>query len=271
MKFNTICFLFLIQAICVNLVFSQNEEPVSVSPVIGDKLDSIEEEYFRLVPAIENIQEAIFYLNPDSSLNVFVIYKDDGLVKDTFIVNYISLGRLRNYIDYQLNQEIKIDPKIEKGKYVNVIAQIDSVSGELLSVDRTNVVVLKLSKPDYHEEYKPPFDVSYFSDNKIENVTVYNEYNTAKIIYPITLGLALGITAGVIAKNKVDSEPSKELGDWSELTTPLLYYFLGGIVGILIGYGLAELIPITTISTTVYDYPFNEDDIEGLSKVSRYK
>ncbi len=257
--------------ILTNSIFSQNGKSVVVSPIIGDKLDRIEEEYFKLVPAFQNVQEAIFYLNPDSSLNVLVIYENDGIVKDTFIVNYISLGRLRNYIDYQLNQEIKIDTKIERGKYAVVITDIDSVNGELLAADSISIIVLNLSRVDYKKDYQPPFDVKYIYNKNMKTVMVFNEYNAAKIIYPITLGLALGITAGAIAKNKVDSEPSKELGDWSELTTPLLYYFLGSIVGVLIGYGLAELIPITTISTNEYDYPFNEDDIEGLRKLSRYK
>ena len=270
MKYKAI-FLLMLLAVQCKSVLAQNNELVTVSPVIGDKLDRIEEEYFRLVPAFSNVQEAVFYLNPDSSLNVFVIYEFNGVKKDTLLLNYISLSRLRKFIDYQLTQKIKLDQKIERGKYVNVITQTDSINGELLSIDSSNVVLLKLAKPDYHEEYKPPFDVRYFQDKKINKLIVYNEYNAGKFIYPTILGLGLGITAATIAKNNTEEVESDLSAGINFDFTPLLYGMLGVTAGYLIGLGLSELLPINVVSVSQYDYPFDEDDITGLRRSSRYK
>ena len=264
---TTIAVVFLL----IDFSFAQKQEPVIVSPIIGEKLDRVEEDYFRLIPAITNVQEAIFYLNPDSSLNVFVIYEDDDVVKDTFLVNYISLIRLRDHIDYQLNQGIKVDKKIEGGKYVSVLTNIDSVDGELLNVNNSSIILLKLSAIDYHKDYHPPFDVRYIDGQNVNKVIVYNAYNAAKFIYPTILGLGLGITAGIIADNNTENVAS----NWSEGInlgiTPILYAMLGGLVGGLIGYGLSYIFPIISISETEFDIPFNEDDIIGLRNLSRYK
>ena len=46
---------------------------------------------------------------------------------------------------------------------------------------------------------------------------------------------------------------------------------LGVTAGYLIGLGLSELLPINVVSVSQYDYPFDEDDITGLRRSSRYK
>lgn len=253
------------------MIFSQNEELIIVSPMIGEKLDRIEEEYFKLVPALKNFREAIFSLNPDSSLNVFVIYEDDDVVKDTFLVNYISLIRLRDHIDYQLNQGIKVDKKIEGGKYVSVLTDIGSVDGELLNVDNSSIMLLKLNAIDYHKDYNPPFDVRYIDGQNVNKVIVYNEYNAAKFIYPTVLGLGLGITAGIIADNNTEDVSSNRSEGINLGITPILYAMLGGAIGALTGYLLSDIFPITTVSEIEYATPFKEEDIIGLREVTRYK
>lgn len=270
MKYNAI-FLLMLLVLQSKLILSQDKEPVTVSPVIGEKLDRIEEEYFKLVPAFNNVQEAVFYLNPDSSLNVFVTYELNGVKKDTMLLNYISFSRLKDYIDYQLTQNIKLDQKIERGKYVNVLTKIDSVQGELLAVDSSSIIVLNLSRINYKRDYQPPFDVKYIYEKNIKAAMVYNEYNAAKFIYPTILGLGLGLTAGYIAKNNTEEvESDLSAGIYFDFT-PLLYGMLGATAGYLIGLGLSELLPINVVSVSQYDYPIDEDDITGLRRASRYK
>jgi len=271
MKNYFVLTLTILNLFLIDNIFAQKQQPVIVSPVIGEKLDRVEEEYFKLIPVINNIQEAVFYLDPDSSLNVLVTYKDNGVIKDTLILNYISLIRLRGYINYQLTQRINIDKKNERGKYIKVKTDIDSVNGELLAADSSSIIVLNLSRVDYKKGYQPPFDVKYIYNKNMKTVMVFNEYKAAKIIYPTVLALGLGITAGIIAKNNTEEKKS-DLSDGINFDfSPLLYGMLGTVAGYLIGLGLSEIFPINVASTTEYNYPFSEDDIDGLRKMSRYK
>ena len=252
--------------------FSQQGEPIIISPLIGNKLDRIEEEYFRLLPALDNVQEAIFYLNPDSTLNVRVSYESDNLIVDSLIENYLPYKQLQDFIEYQIEDETNKARNIERGKYANIFAESDSIiAGELLSLNKSSTILLNLDKEAYYQKNMPPFDVRYINNAEVSRLIVIEETNIASYIYPLALGIGVGATVGLIKKAEIESEGPKPLGDWSGLTTPLLYYFLGFAVGALTGYLLSDLFPITTISNTEYDTPFSEEDIIGLREVSRYK
>lgn len=252
---------------------AQETEPIIVSPIIGEKLDRVEEEYFRLFPAFNNVQEAEFYLNPDSSLNVLVKYKYNGEIKDTLIMNYITLVKLRDYIDYQLTEERNDVQNIERGKFANVSTVRDSIiEGELLSVNKTSVVLLNLDNESYKQPNAPPFEVREFQNSDISKLIIIEESNIAQLIYPIVLGIGLGVTAANIKKAEIESRGPKPMSEWlDDFLTPIFYYFLGAAVGGLIGYLLSDLFPIMSVSETEYGTPFSEEDIEGLRKVTRYK
>ena len=58
-----IAFIF----ICVQNLAQNLGEPITVSPFIGEKLDRVERDYFKLFPQFDGFEEAVFYLNPDST------------------------------------------------------------------------------------------------------------------------------------------------------------------------------------------------------------
>jgi hypothetical protein len=265
--------IFLILCLIPNvMLLAQGREPIVMSPLIGEKLDRVEEEYFRLIPAFKNVREAVFYLNPDSTLDVLVNYKYDGVMKDTLVVNYIFLTKLRDYIDYKLVEEGNDAQNIERGKYTNVSTVKDSIiEGELLSVDKTSVILLNLDKESYKQLNIPPFEVSEFQNAYLSKLTIIEESNTARLIYPLTLGIGLGVTAAIISKS-IEEKKESDLSEGINLNfTPFLYLALGVAVGALVGYALSEIFPIMNVSETEYDLPFSEKDIKGLRKVTRYK
>jgi len=268
-----IVFTFLFLGLSLpDLLFAQGREPIVISPLIGEKLDRVEEEYFRLIPAFNNVREAVFYLNPDSSLDVLVNYQYDGVMKDTLIVNYISLVKLRDYIDYKLVEERNDAQNIERGKYANVSTVKDTIiAGELLSVDKTSVILLNLDKKSYKQPNIPPFDVSEFQNADINKLTIIEESNTARLIYPLTLGIGLGVTAAIISKSN-EEENKSDLSEGINLNfTPFLYLALGYAVGALVGYALSEIFPIISVSESEYNTPFSKKDIKGLRRITRYK
>ena len=263
--------LYAYQILFAEILIAQSvDSAIVLHPIIGSKLDRVEEEYFKLLPAFNVVNEAVFYLNPDSTLNVWLRYESDGIIEDTLILGYFNYSRLNNYIENRIIDELNDARKVERGEYVSVITPVDSTAGELLTVNNNYITILNLTRDAYKKYNQPPFDARNLGDTDIKKLIVIQENNAARIIYPSILGLGLGITAAVIAKKKIDSEPPKEFGEGWDFT-PLTHLFLGCIAGGLIGYGLSELLPITVTSMTEYDYPFNEDDIIGLRRKSRYK
>ena len=76
--------------------------PYVVNPLIGDTLTLEERDYYMLFPQIEGFQFAVFYLNPDSTLNADVKYLVESRSRDTLIQSYRSLKSL-NYHIYARN------------------------------------------------------------------------------------------------------------------------------------------------------------------------
>ena len=85
-------FVFVIHTF---LVFPQQDEPIEISPYIGEKLDRVERDYFNLFPKIDGFQEAVFYHNPDSTLKVDIAYDNDGERRDTVLNRYRNLWQIQ--------------------------------------------------------------------------------------------------------------------------------------------------------------------------------
>ena len=254
--------------------FSQQGEPIIISPLIGNKLDRIEEEYFRLLPALDNVQEAIFYLNPDSTLDVRVSYESDNLIVDSLIENYLPYKQLQDFIEYQIEDETNKARNIERGKYANIFAESDSIiAGELLSLNKSSTILLNLDKEAYYQKNIPPFDVRYINNTKVSKVIVFEETNIAPYIYPV-LGAIIGGIIGAAVEKDEPPRPAYPTGKFLSFNFDIDLHgeiILGALLGALVGTVLSFALPIEIGSETVYLAPFDENDIEGLSSISRYK
>ena len=66
MKKVTIFLVGLLLGAYPDFIQSQERlQPFVISPFIGDKLDRVEEEYFKIFPTLTDFQEAVFYINPE--------------------------------------------------------------------------------------------------------------------------------------------------------------------------------------------------------------
>jgi hypothetical protein len=83
------------------------DRPIVISPLMGDTLDAKERGQYRLFPAFEGFQWAVFYLNADSSLKARVMLLQDGIQRDTVIEHYRKLSELR----YRIEQIDRIGAK----------------------------------------------------------------------------------------------------------------------------------------------------------------
>jgi len=248
----------------------EKAKPITIHSLIGGKLDRAEEEYFKLFPMIEAVQEAEFYLNPDSTLRAIVIYESNGVIEDTLIEKYLPVNHIRHYIDQKLTAEINATQNIDRGKYVSALSSNEFViGGEMLSTRDNSFLLLNMEEEIYYNNSNSSFDVSHIQLSNLNKVTSIEKTNIAKYIYPIVAGL----TAAFIYASMVDVKYTSF--DIDENVKRGIINTLGGVLvaglGCLIGYGISSVLPIWNVSETEYTAPFNEDDIKGLSELSRYQ
>jgi hypothetical protein len=263
-------FALLLCVFSSNIFFAQKlEQPIVVHPIIGEKLDRAEEEYFKLFPTIENFQEAEFYLNADSSLKAIVIFELNEELRDTVLENFVSIYSLKNYIDQKLTAEINAEQIVDRGRYVTAL-NLDGTkkTGELLSIRDSSFLLLNMEESIYLNNTNSTFDVSHIQLVEMQKITSVDKTNIAKYIYPIVTG----ITAVLIYSSTVKPVESNSIGEGVNKAAG--QYLIGALIGglgCLLGLGLASAIPIWSVSETEYDSPFNEEDIEGLRYSARYQ
>ena len=241
----------------------ESEKPFIVSPLIGDTLSLEERDYYNLLPTINDFQWAVFYLNPDSTLDAKVTYHKNSAPKDTIINNYRSLKSLLIHLNAAENPET-INP-IQKEDYAgNEVTVLykdgNQYSGNLLSASSSSLIIYSLNCDEVQIDINC---ATLIKPDELGKLTVKSDFNLGRWLYPTVTGL----TAMIIYNNSLGSE-DKNLDNMSE---NMLTGFAVGCAGALVGLGLSYLVPLIITSEEVYTAPINEDDIVGLSKISRYK
>ena len=252
-----------------SLLPQESENPFVVSPLIGDTLSLAERNFYQLFPQIEGFQWAVFYLNPDSSLNTDVKYLIDELARDTLIQNYKSLKTL-NYHIYARNALENETPVrafnyktagYSEGADVNVYMTNGlEASGELLFVRENSLLILK---PECKDNLINPDCISHMSSVEIDKLIIEGNSNLG---WGIGFGLLASVIAGVlIYQSNFDS--SRWLSGavaWEKSKLPIILSTVGCFtLGVTIG--------IYTSTPDEVIEPFSEDDLKGLSFYSRYQ
>jgi hypothetical protein len=233
-------------------------------------LDRVERDYFKLFPKIEGFKEASFYLNPDSSLKVFITYERDGDLRDTVLTRYESLSkvqtRIDNYLTYYIND---IDFRL-KGNFTDVVL-VDSskISGELISVKQNSITIYSSTKNAHKNRERVLFNVNNINEKNISSVC-FKEKTNLSWIFPIIGGIAGGII-GYTNAEKIGSNPNFWEAYLHISKEQFLWTFAGILIGTTVGTIIALVLPIEIESETEFKTPFIENDIEGLRDHARYK
>ena len=256
--------LSVILLLSISFSFAQEgEKPFIVSPLIGDTLSLEERDYYNLLPTIEDFQWAVFYLNPDSTLDAKVTYDKNSSLQDTIINNYRSLRSLVLHLNAAENPESMNPIKNEDyaGNEVSVIyTNGKKISGNLLSATASSLIIYSTSCN------QDEIDIScatLIRPADLEKFIAKSDFNLGRILYPVVLGIA----SMIIYNNSLNPE-DKNLDNMMENTLTIMAV---GIGGSLVGFGLSYAVPLKISSEEEYSAPINEDDIEGLSKIARYK
>ena len=147
---NTFYFLFVFVVVFNSLtsLAQESEKPFIVSPLIGDTLSLEERDYYNLLPTIDNFQWAVFYLNPDSTLNAKVVYLKNLNSQDTLIENYRSLKSLILHLNAAENPEVvnPVQNENYSGNEVTVLYKDgNQYSGNLLSASSSSLIIYALN------------------------------------------------------------------------------------------------------------------------------
>ena len=204
---------------------------ITVSPLIGEKLDRIENEYFyKLFPGFEGFEEAIFYINPDSSLVAKVTYEKDNLLKDSTFNYYYDLSTVQKYLINKVISDLSIDSSnIEK---VRLVLNDDSEEiTSLYSITENAVNTLSI----------PNRKVTSYNNNQIRKIVI----KSGTSVWPYRIaGTLLGIVGGVIiAKSMVNPPKAGTIDEYIGTNLENELAPIGGIIiGSVIGYFLGEII-----------------------------
>ncbi|MDH3268590.1 MAG: hypothetical protein OEM46_07015 [Ignavibacteria bacterium] len=239
--------------------------PYVVNPLIGDTLTLEERDYYMLFPQIEGFQFAVFYLNPDSTLNADVKYLVESRSRDTLIQSYRSLKSLNYHICARNALENRtldtFHPVYESPEYKEgseVCAYMNDgreTSGELLLVRKNSLLILKT---DCDDDLKNPDCISKINTSEIDRLFIEGNSN-------LGLGIGFGLLASVIVGALVFQSYNDGSFLWGyDAIVPTILSTVGCItLGVTIG--IATSTPDEEIKT------FSKYEISGLSTHSRYQ
>ena len=260
-------FVFILVLNCFSALTQEIERPFVVSPLIGDTLSLDERDNYNLFPTINNFLWAVFYLNNDSTLNVKVTYINRSVIKDTLIENYRTLNSFLIYMNYAENPAF-VNPVENKDYSGNEVSALfndgTDVKGKLLSASSSSLIIYASSCDQEKINVNCATLVRLFD---LEKLTVKSDFNLGRILYPLVMGLA----AVMIFDNAYATKGGsfQNIGDNMKKN-----FFIGlavGLGGALAGIGLSYAVPLNIASEKEYSVPLNEDEIERLSKIARYK
>jgi hypothetical protein len=245
-------FLVLLLPITISLA-QESEKPFIVSPLIGDTLSLEERDYYNLLPTIDNFQWAVFYLVPDSTLNVEVSYLNNSVPQVTLVKHYRTLSSMRSslHLIEHSNLENEMTCYLKSGKQMNM---------KILSLNNNSMTSFDLDC-DYEASSNECIDLIKYSD--IQKITTEEKYDN------LLIGMGIGILAGAVIGAMVGNiaEPSSS-SDW--INSNMISTGMGAAIGAGIGLLGGIIIGIATSTPGLEIQSFSEEDIKGLSAYSRF-
>ena len=249
---------------CYTILFTFNQslsqnliQPITVSPLIGDKLDSVEKRFFNLPPPVIGFKQAEFYIKPDSSLTAKISYSFNDTVKDTLIDKYFDLDAFQNYLIIKTNEYRVHNKQSVMDFYLNDNRIITA------SLYRVNEKSVSFIKPNIIEAINTGNLTEYMLDLENEKVTKIT-FEKGVDVWPYALGgtllglIAGGAIGGALVSNETDDVVEAVIAKPVEKSAAIL---LGGLIGAAAGLaiGLAIGNNITT------DVEFVAHPISGYS------
>ena len=247
----------------LGISIAQEKEPIITSPIIGEKLDRVERNYFGLFPNINGFEEAVFYMNPDSSLMVEIWYQFNSEIRDTIISRYASLKSFQEHLNQTILTIMKSDEDLGKSSIASIVtSDSNKISGKLLEVSTNTITIFRYELNFREKSQMDSFGFYNIDYSDILEVKLVDVTNIAPFIYPIIGGiLGVVIASAIIEPNNESLEEGRRSG--------YAIGAIGGLVGGGLGFLLSYAIPINVFSETSFEPPFDDDDINELRNYTK--
>lgn len=217
--------------ICIQSLAQNFNEPVTVSPLIGDRLDIVEKNFFHLPPPIMGFYEAEFYLNPDSSLTAKITYQMNEIIKDTIIYNYLNLYSFKSYLIKKTIEKIKGHEQSNMDLFLYDNTKISA------SLYRLNESSLSLIKPNINDAINSgelnDFMLNLRND-EVQKIIIQEDV----AVWPYALGGSLlGLIAGGIIGSSLVDNQSDDIVEavFAKPVEKGAAIALGGLIGAALG------------------------------------
>ncbi len=262
MKRNLIFLLHIVFILISSQSLAQNlNEPINVSPLIGDRLDPDEKRFFNLPPPLKGFNEAVFSLESDRSLTAKITYRMNEIIKDTIIHNYLSLSSLQNYLVQQIIDKIGNNEQCYMEFYCYDSTRISA------SLYRLNESSLSVIKPNIRNAINSGNLNDYMLDletNEVQKIIIQEDAT----VWPYALGgsliglIAGGIIGGSLVENQSDDVVEAVFAKPVEKGAAIaLGALIGAALGLVVGISIGN-----NIST---DIEFVAHPISGYSILER--
>jgi len=255
---------YFITIVCFVLVstFNQSQsqnlmQPITVSPLIGERLDPVEKRFFNLPPPLTGFKQAEFYIKTDSSLTANISYSFDTIIKDTVIDDYYELDALQRYLISKTNEYMNYNQQSKMNFYLDDNRIIEA---SLYKVDANSVSFIK---PNILEAINTGNLSDYMLHLENEKVTKIT-FEKGVDVWPYALGgsligmIAGGAIGGALVSDETDDFIDAVIAKPMEKSAAIL---LGGLIGAAAGLALG--IAIGNNITT--DVEFVANPVTGYS------
>jgi len=257
--------LFLLQIVFI-LISSQSlpqnfNEPISVSPLIGDRLDPDEKRFFNLPPPLKGFNEAVFSLESDSSLTAKITYRMNETIKDTIIHNYLSLSSLQHYLVQQTIDKIGMN---EQSSMEFLCYNGTRISASLYRLNENSLSVIK---PNIKYALNSGSSNDYLLDletNEVQKIIIQKDV----AVWPYALGGSLlgSIAGGIIGASLVEDQSDNAVE--SILAKPIEKGAAIGI-GVLVGAAFGLVVGMVIGNSITTDIEFVAHPMTGYSILER--
>ena len=236
---------YFLSIVCFVLVSTFNQslsqslmQPITVSPLIGEKLDPIEKRFFNLPPPLMGFKQAEFFIETDSSLTANILYSLNQTIKDTVIDNYYKLDAFQRYLISETNEHMNYNQLSKMNFYLD---DNRIITASLYQVDESSVFFIKPNILDAINAGNLSDYMLHLENKKVTKITFEEGVN----VLPYALGgTLLGMIAGgligeALVSDDTDNIVEAVIAKPTEKATGIL---LGGLIGAAAGLTLGLVI-----------------------------
>lgn len=231
MKNLFVSHLILLISAFVQMFAQEDVKSFIINPFIGEKLDKVEETYFNIFPAINDLEEAYFFLGNDSLLTIKLKYTLNNKFIDT--TANLDLNQTLNNVNRKISKRLVYDINENKVKEFSVTLKNEKTfNGYVYSYNSGDIKLVMdgfVKAPDYNGQDRFIQEFNYSEIKTLQS----NEGSFGFTLLTSVLGCLGWGTMGSLG------------GSIEEM-------LIGSVLGLVLGYSIGTAVEFTD-EHSIYD------------------